>query len=180
MTGVKRGAFHSELQFLSGLSRALNKSSVKQLPKVEFGAGGRTEVRWYIWGEDDWNLPEDERREKKRIGIEEEFAKIIDLFPGAAWEKNDPTGGSYGESYYEMKGRWEDVEIRIVTGRTDVCERVVVLEHDVTEEVPDPEYMKAVPLVKVTEKKQVVEWQCNTALAQKTAALDAARLQVTA
>jgi hypothetical protein len=59
-----------------------------------------------------------------------------------------------------------------------VCEAVVVLEHDVVEEVPDPEILKNVPLVKQTVHKKVVEWQCNTAIAEKTAALEAARLQV--
>lgn len=178
MGDVLTGAFASEIEFLSGLSQALAGSKVAKLPKVELNMG-RVDCRFYYWGTDRWDLPEEERREAKRLGIEAEIAAVVDLFPGAEWKKNDPTG-DYGGSYYQLQAQWENVTITILTERKDVCERVVVLEHDVTEEVPDPEILKSVPLVKVTQKKQVVEWQCNTALAEKTAPLISSKKMVVA
>lgn len=169
MTEVKKDAFRTHLMFLSGLADALGRTPEIEKPQVTFFPGsGTTTVYWAMWGTEDWNLTEEDRKRDKREKLEAAFAAIVDLFPGAEWEKNEPTG-IYGENYYELKGTFENVTIEIVTQRKDVCERVVVLEHDVVEEVPDPEILKSVPLVKKTIQKQVVEWQCNTALAEKTA-----------
>lgn len=165
---MKRQGFDREILFLSGLSGKMIAAGMTERPQVVMGPSG-TSVKFYVWGKDDWDVPADMRAEVKRVGIEEQIAAAVDLFPGAVWEKNDPTAGSYNESYYELKAKWDDVTITIVTDRGSVCERVVVLEHDVTEEVPDPEQVAKIPLVKVTQKKQVVEWQCNAALAEKTA-----------
>lgn len=168
---MKRGAFWSEASFLKGLGDRLDKSDIKDLPQVVLSRG-KIFVKWHVWGPNDWDLrgkgiSEEAIPDVKRGAIEAEFAKIVDMFPGAVWEKNEPTG-SYGETYYELKGAWEDVQIEVLTYRQDVCEAVVVLEHDVVSEVPDPELVAAIPLIKVTEKKKVVEWQCNPVIAEKT------------
>lgn len=41
-----------------------------------------------------------------------------------------------------------------------VCERVVVRTETVATEVPDPEALKQVPTVTVTEEREIVEWRC--------------------
>ena len=41
-----------------------------------------------------------------------------------------------------------------------VCERVVVGTETVTREEPDPEALKQVPTVTVTEEREVIEWRC--------------------
>lgn len=52
--------------------------------------------------------------------------------------------------------------------REEVCERVVLGTRDVTEEVPDPEALKAVPKVIVTKTVEDVEWRCMPLLAEAT------------
>jgi hypothetical protein len=51
-----------------------------------------------------------------------------------------------------------------------VCERVVTGTRLETKEVPDPEALKAVPLVTVTETVEDVEWRCMPLLADLTSA----------
>ena len=49
--------------------------------------------------------------------------------------------------------------------RDQVCERIVVGTREVTEEVPDPEALAAVPKVTVTKTVEDVEWRCGSLLA---------------
>lgn len=48
--------------------------------------------------------------------------------------------------------------------RGDVCERVVTGTTEITEEVPDPEALAAVPKVTVTKVIEDVEWVCQPLL----------------
>jgi hypothetical protein len=55
--------------------------------------------------------------------------------------------------------------------RGDVCERVVTGTREVTEEVPDPEAVAAVPKVTVTKVVEDVEWVCKPLLKPSTSLL---------
>jgi hypothetical protein len=103
---------------------------------------------------------------------EEQIAKLVKIL-GVPFTKNDPTESHYNESYYVLEGTWAGVKVEIVTHRSMVCERVVVLTEDVEEEVPDPELVKALPTVKQHHTREIVEWQCNPVIAAATAAVTA-------
>jgi len=59
------------------------------------------------------------------------------------------------------------VELYFYAARSRVCERVVTATREVTKEVPDPEALKAVPTVTVTETIEDVEWVCRPLLADE-------------
>lgn len=69
--------------------------------------------------------------------------------------------------------KWAGVDITFPSGtglhvyadREEVCERVVTGTREVTETVPDPEALAAVPLVEVTKTVEDVEWRCGSFLA---------------
>jgi hypothetical protein len=54
--------------------------------------------------------------------------------------------------------------------QTQVCERVVTATREITEEVPDPEALAAVPTVTRTRIEEDVEWRCTSLLAPAGAA----------
>lgn len=62
------------------------------------------------------------------------------------------------------------VNIWVYASRSEVCERVVKGTREVTKEVPDPEALKAVPKVTVTETVEDVEWVCMPILDDKSGA----------
>lgn len=73
---------------------------------------------------------------------------------------------TYSEKYAGAQihfGRY--VKVDVYAGRDEVCERVVVGTREVTEEVPDPEALAAVPTVSVTKTVEDVEWKCLPLLA---------------
>lgn len=57
------------------------------------------------------------------------------------------------------------VHVTALTGRDQICERVVTGTREVTEQVPDPDALAAVPLVEVTRTVEDVEWRCGSLLA---------------
>lgn len=61
--------------------------------------------------------------------------------------------------------RFAGIVLAATADRDEVCERVVVATREVTEEVPDPEALAAVPLVSVTKTVEDVEWVCRPLLA---------------
>jgi hypothetical protein len=81
---------------------------------------------------------------------------------GAKIEKQFPDDP---ERHFSMVAKFGPVAIRLHTERATVCERVVVETREITEEVPDPEALAAVPTVTVTRTEEVVEWQCKPLLA---------------
>lgn len=54
--------------------------------------------------------------------------------------------------------------VKLLAWRTEMCEQVVVGTREVTEEVPDPILLAAVPTVTVTRTEQVTRWQCKPVL----------------
>ena len=72
-------------------------------------------------------------------------------------------------------GKWAAVDVdlgavklHVYADRDQVCERVVVGTREVTEEVPDPEALAAVPTMTQTRTEEIVEWQCRPLLADTT------------
>ncbi len=60
---------------------------------------------------------------------------------------------------------YQSVSLHVYTDREQVCERVVIGTREVTEEVPDPEALAAVPKVTLTKTVEDVEWVCSPLLA---------------
>lgn len=58
-----------------------------------------------------------------------------------------------------------DIDLKVYAGRALVCERIVTGTETVTKTVKDPEALKAVPEVEVTEEVETVEWVCSPLLA---------------
>lgn len=56
------------------------------------------------------------------------------------------------------------VNLQVYAEREKVCTRRVLGVREVTEEVPDPEVLKAVPTVTVTRTVEDVEWDCHPIL----------------
>lgn len=69
------------------------------------------------------------------------------------------------EQMYNLALNFGAVTVQVLAYRQEVCERVVVGTREVTEEVPDPEALAAVPTTTVTRTEDVVEWQCKPLLA---------------
>lgn len=57
------------------------------------------------------------------------------------------------------------LRIHVYAQREQVCQRVVTGTREVTETVPDPEALKAVPQVAVTKVVEDVDWICHPLLA---------------
>jgi hypothetical protein len=183
--------FRRDIMVLHHLSDLMEKHPDLPRPNVELGPRYQVEekvhISWFMHA--DWNLRVDKwdtlaedyedyqarRKDAQRIDLEQRIAAVLDAMgPDVEWTKNDPTEDEY---YYKLTAVWHGAAVRIATTRDAVCEKVVVLETEREEEVPDPEVIeaatKSAPLVKVTVKDTITEWQCNTALAEKTAPVHA-------
>ena len=57
------------------------------------------------------------------------------------------------------------VRVEVLASRDQVCDRVVVGTKTVTEEVPDPEALAAVPTVTQTREVEEIKWVCRPLLA---------------
>lgn len=87
----------------------------------------------------------------------------------AAFARAALRAGAKVEKYFrgEYAGviaRFGPVEVTAFDKREEVCERVVVGTREVTEQVPDPLALLAVPLVEVTRTVEDVEWRCRPLL----------------
>lgn len=60
----------------------------------------------------------------------------------------------------------DSISLHVYARRDEVCERIVTGTREVTEEVPDPEALAAVPKVTVTRVEEDVEWRCLPLLAE--------------
>ena len=68
-----------------------------------------------------------------------------------------------GSTYFEVAKSFGPHKISGNTTRETVCEKVVkIVEEEVTE--PDPEMVKAVPVITHTVEREVVEWVCPPSL----------------
>lgn len=64
------------------------------------------------------------------------------------------------EKYFHLERGFGPHSVRLFTARGAVCERVVVGVEEVEIEEPDPDAVAALPKVKRTETREVVEWVC--------------------
>ena len=64
------------------------------------------------------------------------------------------------DSFLNLDRQFGPHSIRAYASHERVCERVVVRTETVTREEPDPEALKNVPTVTVTEEREIVEWRC--------------------
>lgn len=185
--------FRRDIMVLHHLSDLMEKHPDLPRPTVklghEYGSDLMVHINWHMtaaYGSDelgirDWRMGDEtyeeydaRRKEAQRTDLEQRIGRIVEaveaLGEDVEWEKNDPTQEQY---YYKLSTLWHGAALSIVTSRDAVCEKVVVLETEREEEVPDPAVIEAVtkaaPLVKVTVKDTITEWQCNSALAEKTA-----------
>jgi hypothetical protein len=193
--------FRQDIMVLHTLSDLMEKHPTIERPRVSFDNHynwtskehqNSVSISWYLSTEhslkyeftDEDNLLEYNERwakydrmqnELRRVDLEKRIAAILDGIEARGgvegeWEKNDPTDDSYS---YTLSAKWMGANVRISCNRDAVCEKVIVLETEREEEVPDPEIqekvLQAIPKVKRTVKETISEWQCNTALAEKTA-----------
>lgn len=68
----------------------------------------------------------------------------------------------YGNVDIDLGG---GLAVQVYAKREQVCERVVTGTREVTEEVPDPDALAAVPKVTVTKTVEDIEWKCSPLLA---------------
>jgi hypothetical protein len=179
--------FRRDIMALHALSDLMEKHPELPRPRVELGPKYQSDqvvhVRWFLsaaWNiaVPEWDVRNEEyddyaarQKEAQRIDLEQRIAMILDAFgEDVEWVKNDPTDDAY---YYRLTAVWQDMSIDITTTRDAVCEKVELEIGEHEEEVPDPElhetFLQAVPRVKVTVKDTITEWQCNAALAERTA-----------
>lgn len=75
-----------------------------------------------------------------------------------------------GSKFAGVNVAFGPVGLHVYADRDEVCERVVTGTREVTEEVPDPEALAAVPKVAVTKVVEDVEWRCSSFLAPEPSA----------
>lgn len=90
----------------------------------------------------------------------------------AAWARAGKASGATVVKDYDAKysavtvALTDEVKVYVYADREQVCERVVTGTETVTVQVPDPTVV--VPLVDVTEVREIVEWRCTPLLAEGT------------
>lgn len=87
----------------------------------------------------------------------------------AAWARVMPgakskTASHDGKAFY-LNGQIRGLKVTVICDRGEVCERVVLGTREVTEDVPDPEAVAALPITTVTRVEEIVEWRCTPVLA---------------
>lgn len=111
----------------------------------------------------DLELPYDGRSSSINVMVHgdqrERVAAWARVLPGAK-NKRASTNGAY----FYLEGRMAGLQIAVIADRGEVCERVVVGTREVTEEVPDPEAVAALPKRTQTRVEEVVEWRCHPVL----------------
>lgn len=177
--------FRNDLMFVRAISEVLEKNpAIASRPSISLGGSQYSSAEtppsasWWLsadYPEHYWKMSKEDLAVHQREDLEQRIAAILDGFgEGIEWEKNDPTKDEYA---YVLKATYAGGTVRISTSRETVCEKVVVLETEREEEQPDPEWLEkvtsAAPKVKVTVKDTITEWQCNQALAEKTAPMHA-------
>lgn len=73
----------------------------------------------------------------------------------------------YGDTYAGITIDFGGIELYVYASREQVCDRVVTGVETVTKTVKDPEMLKAVPEVEITEQVETVEWICRPLLADE-------------
>jgi len=88
----------------------------------------------------------------------EQLAAWARVLPGR--KEKQPRG-----QYFDLIGAFRGLKMMVICHRDEVCERVVLGTREVTETVPDPDLIAAVPTVTVTKTVEDVVWRCRPLLA---------------
>lgn len=97
-----------------------------------------------------------------RVDVKEEAASFIHTMKQAT---SQPVTFDTDDTFRNAVGHFGAVKVKLLTYRTEVCERVVTGTETVTKKVKDPEALAAVPEIEVTEEVERVEWRCGSLLA---------------
>lgn len=85
----------------------------------------------------------------------------------AAWARALPgkkDKAAVSDTYFRIDGALRGLGIRVLANRAEVCEKRVIGTQEVTEEIPDPEAVAALPKKTVTRTEEIVEWVCGSVL----------------
>lgn len=105
------------------------------------------------------------------VGSADDPRAAMATFLRAAMAVGATTSKSYDEEWGSVDLRFPNGELslHVYASRELVCTKRVLGVREVTEEVPDPDALAAVPKVKVTRTVEDVEWDCMPLLAEATA-----------
>ena len=90
----------------------------------------------------------------RRAATKEELAEYARVM-GKARKEIDVSGD------FALIRDFGPVCVHAYSERETVCRRVVTGTRVVTEQVPDPEALRAVPLIKVEREEEIVTWECD-------------------
>ncbi|MCU1677680.1 MAG: hypothetical protein JWM93_2438 [Frankiales bacterium] len=105
-----------------------------------------------------WIQTVPEYDEQRRLA--QTFARLI---PGTV--AKSPRGDAL-----DLIGAIDGLNVQMIVDRDAVCERVVTGTREVTEDVPDPAALAAVPTTTVTRTVEDVEWVCRPLLTEAASA----------
>ena len=80
-------------------------------------------------------------------------------------DKKYTDSDSYG---FELHGSLLGLSLLVYAPRDQVCTKVVLGTREVTEEIPDPTALAAVPTITVTKAVEDIRWECVPLLAEKS------------
>lgn len=95
-------------------------------------------------------------------------AAFVRAMPGRVDKSVSDAAGQFYLTF-----RLHGLRLRLISTRTQMCERVVTGTRTVEFEEPDPEALAALPKIKRTEVVEDVEWQCHPILAAERPAAGA-------
>ena len=105
----------------------------------------------------------DPMRDDPRAVIAETIRQLQPIATG-------PVEKRYDEKWFEAAIPLTALKLTLTDSRDAVCTRVVTGVETVTEEVPDPEALAAVPTITRTREVETVEWQCEPLMGSTPAA----------
>lgn len=100
--------------------------------------------------------------EEQRDNLRELMAETIRQLQPLA---SGPIKKKYGDKWFYATVPMRAIELQLTEEREQVCTRVVTGTETVTEEIPDPEALAAVPTITQTRKIETVEWRCEPLMA---------------
>jgi len=93
------------------------------------------------------------------LPVAQTFARTI---PGSIDKRIREQDGAF-----DLLGQIHGLRVAMILNRDAVCTRVVTGTREVTEEIPDPAALAAVPKTTVTRTEEVAEWVCQPFLADR-------------
>lgn len=100
--------------------------------------------------------------EEQRGDLRELMASVIHQLQPLA---SGPIKKRYTDKWFYATVPMRAIELQLTEARDEVCTRIVTGVETVTEEIPDPAALAAVPTVSVTREVETVEWRCEPLMA---------------